>query len=142
MDAWIHVPITDEGYPEFRVEVNGLLSEHTFKPQESSWQALALTDTKRFPSSIKLKKGSNSISVIGKGPEFPTVEFIKLSDNPIKTGISDVNYRQYLEKVQQNSLEKVTGIDTTLSIVNGNTYFCTSLHGLQQCIGYYSSTQY
>ena len=34
MDAWLLVPLIEKGYPEYKVKINGLLSEATFKLQE------------------------------------------------------------------------------------------------------------
>jgi hypothetical protein len=37
MDAWILVPLTEDGYPEYKVAINGLLTEYSFKPQTDNW---------------------------------------------------------------------------------------------------------
>jgi hypothetical protein len=73
LDAWIMVPLTREGYPEYKIAVNDVLSTSTFKPQIDNWQSVALTDVKKSATTIKLKLGKNSISIIGKGPEIPYV---------------------------------------------------------------------
>jgi len=79
VDAWIAVPVIDGRYPEFKVAVNGIISESTFKPQDANWQAISLTNAKKSAATVKLRKGINSVSVIGKGPEIPNVEFLKKS---------------------------------------------------------------
>ena len=101
MDAWILIP---GNLPEYKVAINGLLSEHSFKPQTDSWQSLALTDAKKSAAVVKLKKGKNSVSIIEKKPMAPMVEFIKLSLNPLNTGISDKNYKEFIENIKSNSL--------------------------------------
>ena len=82
LDAWIMVGVTDGRFPEYKVLVNGVLSESTFKPQTTNWHSLALTDTKRLPATVKLSKGINTVSVVGKVPEVPMVQFIKLALDP------------------------------------------------------------
>ena len=64
MDAWMLAPLTKDGYPEYKVEINGILSESSFKPQKDNWQSLALTDIKKSASTIKLRKEENIVSVI------------------------------------------------------------------------------
>ena len=110
LDAWIMAPFTKEGYPEYKVAVNGILSEFTFKPQINDWQSLALTDAKKSAAAVRLKKGVNSIAVIGKGPEIPNVEFIKLSSNLNRAGISDSNYRKFVESIKSGTLNEVYNI--------------------------------
>ena len=104
MDAWILPPSTDEGFPEYKVEINGLLSESSFKPRISDWQSLALTDTENAAATVKLRKGTNKVSVIGKNVGLPLVDFIKLSLNPLNAGFSDKDYRDFKEKIRTNTL--------------------------------------
>ena len=105
MDAWILVPLDGEGHPViYKVAVNDLLSEYTLKPPTGSWQSLALTDAKGSAATVKLGKGDNSISIIGKGPAVPMVEFIKLSLDPLNTGISDKKYKEFVEQIISNTL--------------------------------------
>jgi hypothetical protein len=119
MNAWILVPLTEDGYPEYKVAINGLLTEYSFKPQTDNWQSLALTDAEKSAATVKLRKGKNSISVIGKKPGVPTVEFVKLSQNPANTGISDKKYREFVEKAKSNSLYNA-GDDNTVVLRSGN----------------------
>jgi len=112
MDAWIMAPLTKEGYPEYKVAVNGALSEFTFKPQINDWQSLALTDAKKSATTVNLKKGINTISVIGKGPEVPNVEFIKLSSSLNRAGISDTNYKKFVESIKSGTLNEVYNSDS------------------------------
>jgi hypothetical protein len=111
LDAWIMAFETEKGCSEYKVAVNGVSSESTFKPPISGWQALALTDTKKSAATVRLRKGINSISVIGKGPIIPNVEFIKLSSSPLRAGISDKNYREFMEKVASNTLYDTQEMD-------------------------------
>ena len=129
LDAWIMAPAAKEGYPDFKVAINGVLSESTFKPQTANWQSLALTDAKKSAATVRLKKGENSISVIGNGPEIPTVEFIKLSLNPINAGISDKNYKDFVEKIKANSLIDVKYGDTLAVTTRSSSANAVSLRG-------------
>jgi len=104
MDGWILVALTEKGYPELNVAVNGVRSKYTFKPQINNWQGLTLTDAKGVVATVELKKGTNRVSVIGKGSLIPAVDYIKLSSNIRKAGISDNAYRDYFQKVESNSL--------------------------------------
>jgi len=57
LDAWIMAPSTEEGYVEYKVAVNGVLSGLTFKPTTDDWHSLAMTDAKKSVASVNLKKG-------------------------------------------------------------------------------------
>ena len=65
LDAWIIAPFTDEGYSEYKVAVNGILSGFTLKPRTDGWHSLAMTDVKKSAATINLKRGINSISIYG-----------------------------------------------------------------------------
>jgi len=104
LDAWIMAPITKEGYPEYKLTINGVRSKFTLKPQIGGWQSLALTDAKKTLATVQLIKGINKISVIGKAPEIPNVEFVKLSSNLSRAGISDSNYKKFVESIKLNTL--------------------------------------
>jgi len=104
MDAWVLVPLIDGRYPEHKVAVNGVISENSLKPQSGDWHGLALTNAKRSTATVKLKKGINYVSLIGKAPFVPNVEFIKLSLNALDAGISDKNYREFVRKIETNTL--------------------------------------
>ena len=41
------VPLTPEGYPEYKVEVNSIVVNSTLKPSKNNWQSVGLTDKKR-----------------------------------------------------------------------------------------------
>jgi hypothetical protein len=101
LDAWIMAP---DDYPEYKVEINGVLSTSTLKPSIESWQSVALTDARKSAATVRLKKGKNNISIIGKSPEIPNVEFIKLSSNSINTGISNIKYKAFVENIKANIL--------------------------------------
>jgi len=102
VDGWLTTPIVGDNFSELEIAINGLKSEFSFKPQVGGWQSSALTDNELNLAKIKLLKGINSISVIGKGPLIPNVGFIKLSLNLKDRGISDEKYRNFIEKVKTN----------------------------------------
>jgi hypothetical protein len=68
LDAWIMVP---DDYSEYKVEVNGILSPSTLKPYTGNWQSVALTDARKSAATVQLKRGKNTISIIGKKPNVP-----------------------------------------------------------------------
>jgi hypothetical protein len=105
-------PFTKEGYPEYKVVVNDVLTDFSFKPQVDGWHSLALTNAKKSAATVKLRKGKNTVSVIGKGPEVPSVEFIKLSSSFTKTGISDSNYKKFIESIESKALNKEYNIES------------------------------
>ena len=107
LDAWIIAPFTKDGFVEYKVAVNDVLSGFSLTPQTRGWHSLALTDTKKSAATVKLIKGINKIYIIGKGPEIPNVEFIKLSSNLSRSGISDSKYRQFVESLESNTSNKV-----------------------------------
>ncbi len=100
LNAWIMVPLTPEGYPEYKVEVNSIVVNSTLKPSKNNWQSVGLTDKKGKASTLTLEKGVNTISIIAKNPEIPSVEFVRLSTNPIKAEISDNNYQDYVAQIK------------------------------------------
>lgn len=105
LDAWLSAPFTPEGCPEYGVMVNNVILSATFKPQTSGWGSIALTDLNKSTTTIKLKKGLNSIAILGKKFEVPNVEHIKLSSSAINTNISDSKYKAYIESIKANTLD-------------------------------------
>ena len=126
MDGWLKVPVMEiglsemsdaendknsatstepvYGLPKLKVAVNGVMSDFSFKPQVTDWHSLALTDAKMAAAKVRLKKGINYISVIWEGPFISCMDFIKLSSDLSRTGISDSAYREFEEKVKNHSL--------------------------------------
>jgi hypothetical protein len=117
MCAWIMPPITNDGFREYKIEINGILSDYSFKPQTWDWQSLALTNVEKTITSVELKEGNNSISVIGQLREVPMVEFIQVSTNRLGAKISDDAYRDFVEKIRTNTLIPVISvIDQKISL--------------------------
>lgn len=104
LDAWLSAPFTPEGYPEYGVKINNIISSVTLKPQTSRWGSVALTDCNKIPTTVKLKKGLNTISIIGKNYEVPNVEHVKLSSSGVNAGISNTKYEAYIKDIQSNNL--------------------------------------
>ena len=142
MDGWILVHLTEKGYPELNVSVNGVRSKYTFKPQINNWQGLALTDAKGVVATVELKKGTNRISIIGKGSLIPAVDYIKLSSNISRAGISDSAFREFFEKVENNSLyypesdysSRGTAGESYFYILDMPVYY-TTLQGIELNVG-------
>ena len=66
IDAWMEAALTKEGYREYKVAVNGVPTGLSFKAQIDGWHSLALTDAKKSVATVSLKKGKNTVSIIGK----------------------------------------------------------------------------
>ena len=121
MDAWINIPMYEGKYVEYKITVNGEVTGFTFKAQRPSWQGLALTNAENSTATVRLKKGTNRISVIGKLPIGPPVEFVKLSLNISDTGISDKKYRKFVEKIRTNSFDDVERSELSPTSSDGDT---------------------
>lgn len=104
LDAWILAPIENGNYPEYTVAVNGIRSKLSLKPQTDGWHSLALTDARKSAATINLRKGINTVAIIGKSPQVPSVEFIKLSSSLSRAGISNSNYEKFVERIRSNTL--------------------------------------
>lgn len=105
LDAWLSAPLTPEGYPEYKVIVNGIILKSSFKPKTSNWESITLTDLENSVSTVKLKKGLNTIVLVGTKYEVPNVEHIKLSTSALNTGISNKKYKAYIESIKDNELD-------------------------------------
>ena len=87
------------------------------KPTEGDWQAISIENSKK----VSLKAGTSRISVVGKVPDVPSVEFIRLSMDAEKARMSDKDYKDYKAKVleksrlqaKENARSNVEGLDTT-----------------------------
>ena len=89
---------------EYKIVINGIVSDFSFRPEIAGWQSLALTDAEKTAAKVKLKKGTNKVAVTGKLPMAPNVEFIKLSLNSQNAGIPDGKYREFIEMIKSNVL--------------------------------------
>lgn len=110
LDAWLTAPFLEKGFPEYKVAVNNIVSVATLKPQTDSWNGVALTDKDKSRTTIKLKKGINYISIIGKRPIVPVVEYIKLSSSSLNVGITNVKYNDFIERIKNQTLRNETNI--------------------------------
>ena len=119
LDAWIKAPSTKEGFMEYKVSVNGVVTGFSLKPQTGGWHSLALTDAKKSVTAVRLNKGVNIISVIGRGTEIPNVEFIKLSSNLSRSGIPGSDYRKFVESIKSNKLNEVYNVNTSRTGLTG-----------------------
>lgn len=81
----------DGSYTSYAVSVNGLKELTTLKPVAGDWQCICLPGKGK----ITLKKGSNTISVLGKLPEIPNVEHIRVASTPEKALIDSKPYVSY-----------------------------------------------
>lgn len=84
----------DKSYSKFNVYVNGK-SVGTIHPSKENWQSLGL-DGKQM---ISLKKGENTISLSSPLPDIVSVEVVRVARSLESSNISDVNYKNYLDKI-------------------------------------------
>lgn len=122
LSAWLMAPQTPNGYPEYQVFINGTSYNASLKPTKDNWQSISLTNKDKATTTIPLKKGVNTISIIAEAPEVPNIEFIKLSVSALNIDIPDTKYTQYIEDIREKeSSEIATSIftDTTGIAVRG-----------------------
>lgn len=128
LDAWLTAPFSEEGFPEYNVLVNDVVLASTLKPQTDSWIGVPLTNKEKSRTTIKLKKGTNFISIIGKCPIVPEVEYIKLSSSSLNVGVTNVKYNDFIERLKTHTLKNKTNILNIDSMViptkttNGEEY--------------------
>lgn len=86
--------LPDDSYTEFKVYVNGE-KVGIIHPSKSNWQSASL-DEKQM---ISLKKGENTISLCSPLPDIVSVEVVKVAKSLESSKISDVEYKNYLNKI-------------------------------------------
>lgn len=103
LSAWMSVPLVDGQFQEYKIIVNGVEQKYSIKPESEGWQGISISNTKKSKTAVNLKTGINTVSIQGIAPEFPNVEYIKLSKSSINNDISDTNYREYIHSLNDNS---------------------------------------
>jgi len=59
LDAWINIPMIGERFVEYKISINGVVSDFSFKPETLGWQSLALKNAERI---IQISIGEKTIS--------------------------------------------------------------------------------
>ncbi len=119
----------DGSYSVYEVLVNGLFVGKII-PHKGNWQSITLSDRK----TIKLQQGHNRISVVGKAPEVPEVELIRLAKEEEHASISSENYDRYLLEAKESSNRQ------PFSMIQSRTFFKDSLKKIRnevQTMRYY-----
>lgn len=98
-------------YSEYQVEVNGKKLDDKIIPTIGDWQSITLSSK----SKISLVEGNNIITIVGKVPDVPNVEHIKLSKNNSTIDASKYNtFKTQLEKenLKNNKGKQVLVVST------------------------------
>ena len=86
---------TYDVFPEYKVAINGILSDFSFKLFKGGWQSVTLTNEERDTITVQLKEGKNSISLFEANW---SMRLMKLYQNPINAGISDEDIEIWYNK--------------------------------------------
>ena len=94
IDVWMLMQKIEGVIPEYKVVINEIWSEFSFKPHllpenyeaQSCRQRVSLSDSMQTPTTIKLIKGKNNISIVSNNV-FPCAELVKFYQNS-ENGIS------------------------------------------------------
>jgi len=112
----------EKEFSTYKVYVNNMQAGKIL-PVKGNWQTIGLADNKK----VNLKEGENMISVAGKIPEVPNVEFVRLSKSVAKCQISSTAYDTYLAGAEKNN--KIAALKgKNVANVLGDTLVSTQNH--------------
>lgn len=94
--------LKDGTYATYDILVNDVLLDEIIKPKHGGWQKASLNNNKK----LTLDKGANNITIIGKSPDVPNVEHVRLSRELLKAQVNDTTYKAYKSSVEHNSTSK------------------------------------
>lgn len=121
------VKLNDGTYVNYDVSVNGKGQTDKIIPSRGDWQSITLSSKNK----VKLNKGTNSISIIGKVPLIPNVEHVKIASNLKDAQINSDIYQGYKTSIERENTERalrnITNITDTLSNVTNLNPTKTSL---------------
>jgi len=103
LSTWIEIPYINGKLHEYNVEINGVVSDFTLKPNKAGWQSLMLTDGYNRPTPVELMEGNNSISIISQGRESINIEQIKTSLTEVDAQIDSTLYEAFCRELEKNS---------------------------------------
>jgi len=123
LSAWVNSPALDEQknrFSELGIIVNNEKQKLPFGVTEAGWHSGAYMDANGNKISLKLKKGTNSISFSIALPLTPSIDFVRLTRDEASSNIPDEAYREFLNKITkyQNYKSATTILTDTL---NSNT---------------------
>lgn len=109
------VKLNDGTYVSYDVSVNGKGQTDKIIPSRGDWQSITLSSKNK----VKLNKGTNTISIIGKVPLIPNVEHVRIASNLQESKIKGDLYQSYKASIERENTERalrnVTNITDTLS---------------------------
>lgn len=122
------VKLNDGTYVSYDVSVNGKGQTDKIIPSRGDWQSITLSSKNK----VKLNKGTNTISIIGKVPLIPNVEHVRIASNLKDAQINSDIYQGYKASIEREKTERalrnVTNITDTLSnVTNSNPTKASSL---------------
>lgn len=90
--------LADDGFSTFKVYVNGSFAGY-IKPVKGNWQSAAVEKNKP----LRLKRGENVISISTEAPEYPSVEFVRISKRLQAAALQDNAYASYVDKAKAST---------------------------------------
>ena len=94
--------LSDGLFSEYEVLANGS-PIGKIRPTKDDWQAISLDGNQK----VNLQRGTYSISVVGKIPDIPSVEHIRLSCDSEKARINDAAYQSYKQEAIEAGYSQV-----------------------------------
>ena len=90
--------LTDGSYSAFEVLADGKTIGR-ISPSAGDWQAISLDGERN----INLREGVHTISIVGKPEDFPSVDLLRMSQDPERAKLSDSAYKEYKRQVTEES---------------------------------------
>nr|MCR4769866.1 hypothetical protein [Bacteroidaceae bacterium] len=113
LSFWIlPVKLNDGTYVNYDVSVNGNMQRDKIIPQRGDWQSITLSSKNK----IKLNKGTNTISIIGKVPLIPNVEHVRIASNLQESKIKGDLYQSYKASIERENVDR--GLKNTTNITD------------------------
>ena len=105
-NSWMMPSSTAKGVSSYGIVVNDEELSEKITPEESHWQAITLKGKNGNQQKIALKGGVNTIAFVGKIPDVPEVDFIRLSKDAEKAKISDEAYAGFIKDIKEEIKER------------------------------------
>lgn len=106
------VKLNDGTYVNYDVSVNGNMQRDKIIPQRGDWQSITLSSKNK----IKLNKGTNIVSIIGRIPNIPNVEHIRVASNLQESKINGDLYQSYKASIERENVDR--GLKNTTNITD------------------------
>ncbi|MCD7974039.1 MAG: T9SS type A sorting domain-containing protein [Candidatus Azobacteroides sp.] len=88
-------------FTSYDLLINNLPVSLKAQATKSTWHNGVFTHEGGKPGTIRLNKGRNTISFIGKSPEVPQIEYIRLASAKEKAMISETPYNDFLFRITE-----------------------------------------